>query len=151
MANGSTTVKLGKNATISRNTGTYGSPTWVEITNVGDLELTGDKIAEEVTVRGDGGFVLEAGTLKQVGVAFDMRHDPADDCWTALHASFLSNTSIEILVLNGPSATAGSQGFRMTVECFKFAKKQGLKGAQRDDVELRPTVSANPPAWYTAS
>jgi hypothetical protein len=144
----SVVIKLGKDAVILRNTNTYASPSWTAITNVTDVTLTMEKSEEDVSTRGSGGWDLSVFPSKSASVEFQMNHDPADTDWIALHASFISDTAIELLVLNGPNST-GSQGLRATMQVGKFNKGQPLKGAQRDDVMAKPTVSANAPAWVT--
>jgi hypothetical protein len=145
----STAVKLGKDAAVVRNTGTHGSPTWVTVSNVGDVTLNIDKDKDDVSTRGAGGWTLEVATLKKAAISFEMNHDPADTDWIALHAAFLNDTMVECMILDGPNAT-GAQGLAGPFIVDKFAAKQPLKGAQKDDVELTPTVSTFTPSWYTA-
>src|SRR5258708_2274482 len=119
-------IKLGKNATLNRNTGSFGSPVWVVIGNVRDLKAPASKKEAESSIRGAGGFVLSQGTLIQLGVEFNMNHDPADADWLALQASFLNLTVIELLVHDRP--TGGGQGWRASFEVQKFDEGQPLEG-----------------------
>ena len=45
-------MKLGINGKLYQNTGAYGSPTWVEITNVRDLTLNMDAAEADATTPG---------------------------------------------------------------------------------------------------
>jgi hypothetical protein len=145
----STAVKLGKNAALYRNsTGNYASPTWVLIDNVRDLKAPASKKEAESSIRGAGAYVLTQGTLIQLGVEFNMNYDPADAQWVALQTSFLTLVAVEMLVLDKPSAT-GAQGWRASFEVMKFDEGQPLEGIVTTDVEAKPTMSANAPAWWT--
>ena len=49
-------IKLGMEAKLYRNTGTYALPTWVELTNVKDLTLNLEAGEADVTTRGNAGW-----------------------------------------------------------------------------------------------
>ena len=49
-------IKLGMEAKLYRNTGTYAAPTWVELTNVKDLTLNLEAGEADVTTRGNAGW-----------------------------------------------------------------------------------------------
>ena len=144
----STAVKLGKNAALYRNTNTYASPSWVLVDNVRDLKAPAAKKEAESSTRGAGAYALAQGTLIQLGVEFNMNYDPADAQWAALQSSFLNLTAVELLVLDKPTAT-GAQGWRASFEVMKFDEGQPLEGIETTDVEAKPTMSANAPAWWT--
>ncbi|GAB4138374.1 MAG: hypothetical protein Tsb009_06550 [Planctomycetaceae bacterium] len=50
------TIKLGMEAKLYRNTGTYALPTWVEMINVKDLTLNLEAGEADVTTRGNAGW-----------------------------------------------------------------------------------------------
>lgn len=142
---------LGLDGKMYRNTGSYGSPTWNEMPGVKDLTTSLEKASADVSNRASG-WRKERGTLKTLSLSFQMVWDPEDLDFDALLTSFLNNTSIDCVVLDGPVATAGSQGPRATFEVFKFERSEELEGAMMVDVELKPTyATGQEPYWYEAA
>jgi hypothetical protein len=74
---------------------------------------------------------------------------PGDAAFDAIQEAFLENTPIEFAVMDGPIATAGSQGLRATFEVFSFTRNENLEEAVTVDVSIKPTVAANAPSWMT--
>src|SRR6187431_2263177 len=93
---------LGLNAKLYRNTGTFGTPVWDLISNVRDLRLNLEKGEADVTTRGGNGWEQVVATLKSATIEWGMLWDTADTDFTAIRTSFLSDTTIEFLVLDGP-------------------------------------------------
>lgn len=145
----STAIKLGRNANVYRNTGSYGTPVWVQVTNIADCKVPATKKTDNVTTRAAAGYDLEAGTLISLGLEFTMNEDSTDADWTALQSSFLNFTAIELLVLNGTNATP-SKGWRASYEVMDFGDNQDIDKVQKTEVKAKPTISANAPAWYSA-
>jgi len=112
--------------------------------------MTLEKAEADVTTRNNSGWRANRGTLKDFTLEFMMVHDTADTDWQAFRDSFLNNTSIEVLVLDGAVGTSGSQGIRATVEVFNFTRGEELENAMMTTVSCKPTYATNPPAWYTA-
>lgn len=143
---------LAEDAKLYYNTGSYGSPTWTLICNVKDLTLTMESAETDVTTRCGSGFREYVAGLTDVTIDFSMLYDPSDSTWEALRGHFFAKTAVEMLVLDGPVATAGSEGLRATCFVKSFTRNETLGEALMTDVSLRPTPNANAaPAWYTAS
>lgn len=143
---------LAEDAKLYYNTGSYGSPTWTLICNVKDLTLSLESAEVDVTTRCGSGFNEYVPGLTDASVTFSMLYDPSDTAWEALRGHFFAKTAVEVLVLDGPVATAGSEGLRATVIVRSFTRNEQLGQALMTDVTLRPTPNANAaPAWYTAS
>lgn len=145
------TTRLGMDAKLYRNTGTYAAPTWVELTNVKDVTLNLDKADADVTTRANNGWRATAGTLKDASVEFQMVWDTADAGFTAIQQAYFGNTPIEVAVMDGPIATTGTQGLRATVGVFSFKRNEALEEAITVDVTLKPTYAANAPEWMTVA
>lgn len=141
---------LGSKGGFYRNSGTYGTPTWVLINNCGDLDVTEQNDKVDVPLRKNLGFKCYVPGETDYGIAFRMIYDPADASQTALRAAFRNKTPIELLVLDGPVATVGSSGVRATMGVFKMPRQEPL-GPMMMDVEVAPTYSANAPADFTVS
>ena len=143
---------LSQNAKFYRNTGTYATPTWDLIGNVKDLTLSLEKDETDVTTRASGGWKEFVDGMKDATIEFGMLWDTGDADFTAIKDAFTGNTSIEVLVLDGLVATAGSQGLRVTCMVKSFTRNENLGEALMVDVSLRPVKNANAaPAWYTAT
>jgi len=143
---------LSQNAKFYRNTGTYATPTWDLIGNVKDLTLSLEKDETDVTTRASGGWKEFVDGMKDATIEFGMLWDTGDADFTAIKDAFTGNTAIEVLVLDGLVATAGSQGLRVTCMVKSFTRNENLGEALMVDVSLRPVKNSNAaPAWYTAT
>jgi hypothetical protein len=142
---------LGYNAKLYRNTGTYASPTWSEMTNVKDLTLNMDLDEADVTTRASGGWKANVATLLDGSIEFEMVYDPTDANFTAVQTAFFSRSAVEFAAMDGPIATAGSQGLRATCMVKQFSVEEKLAEALTVKVTIKPTYAANPPSWYTVS
>lgn len=141
--------RLGLECKAYRNTGTYGAPTWDEVTNIRDLTLSLEKGESDVSTRSTGGWRARRGVLKDAKIEWQMVWDTADTDFTAFRNSFLNGTSIDMLFLDGSVSTTGSQGFRADIEIFSFSRNENLEEAVMVDVSAMPTYSTNAPTWYT--
>ena len=63
------TIKLGMEAKLYRNTGTYATPTWVEMLNVKDLTLNLEASEADVTTRGNAGWRATIAALTVSGIS----------------------------------------------------------------------------------
>ena len=143
---------LSQNAKFYRNTGTYATPTWDLIGNVKDLTLSLEKDETDVTTRASGGWKEFVDGMQDATIEFGMLWDTGDADFTAIKDAFTGNTAIEVLVLDGLVATAGSQGLRVTCMVKSFTRNENLGEALMVDVSLRPVKNSNAaPAWYTAT
>lgn len=145
-------IKLGRNCSINRNTGTYGSPTWTVVPYVKDATLNLAKNEADATVR-NSAFELMVGANKQVSVEFEIVEDTSDAGWTALNASYHSGTEIDMAVLNGAAATVGSKGVRAYWEVMNFDRNEQLTGIVTRKVTIKPTwpTDGNFPVEITIS
>lgn len=142
---------LGFQGKFYYNAGTYASPTWTLIDNVGDIEVTNAAEKVDIPVRRNGGFKAQVPGLTDYMLAWKMVYDPADTKQAALRTAYYAKTPIELLVLDQAVATAGSYGVRSTMSVFKFARTEPLSGPMMVEVEAAPTYAANPPAEFTVS
>src|SRR5690606_24111934 len=122
-------VKLGLDAKLYRNTGTYASPTWNEVKNVKDLTLNLEAGEADVSTRGNGGWRANIATLKDASLEFEMVWDTADDDFTAIRTAFLTNAAIEFAVLDGASNASGAQGLRASMAITNFSRSEPLEEA----------------------
>jgi len=140
--------KLGLSAKLYRDTGSA----WDEVTNVKDLSLTLEKGEADVSTRGNNGWKASIAALKDAAVEFNMVYDLADTDLTAIRDSFLNNTAVRFLVLDGALdvAAAGSQGLKASFMVTSFKLPQNLEEAQMVEVVMKPTYSTTAPTWVTS-
>lgn len=143
-------TKIGLDCKLYYNSGTYSSPTWHEIVNAKDVTIPLTKGEADTSTRGTK-WKTRRGTLRDASIDFQLVQVDNDAAFTALFDSYVNGTPIELLALNGPVGTAGSQGLRAMCEVFNFQDAQALESAQTFDVSAKPTPSANPPAWYVVA
>ena len=144
-------IRLGLNAKLYRNTGTYASPTWNEIGNVKDVTLNLESAEADVTVRANNGWRATVPTLKDASVEFEMVWDTADEDFQAIRDAYLNNTTLEVLALDGPVSGAGStgnQGLRAVCNVTGFSRSEPLEEALSVSVTVKPAYSATPPTWH---
>ena len=140
-------LKLGLEAKLFRNTGDYATPIWVELENVKDLTLNLEAGEADVTTRGNAGWRATVATLKDGSIEFEMVWDTADAGFTAIKDAFFNNDTIELAVMDGDIATAGSQGLRAMMSIINFSRNEPLEEGITVNVTAKPTYSANPPEW----
>lgn len=108
------TVRIGLDAKIYRNTGTYGSPVWNLIEHVRNqaMSLEGEEV--DASDNDSAWELVEMGHAK-LEVEFDIRYDTADDDWAALVTAFLDrNNHVEFAVMDGDITESGEKGWRIT-------------------------------------
>lgn len=140
-------TRIGLECKLFYNTGTYGSPTWVEAVNVRDLTMPLAKGEADTSRRGKK-FRTRRGTLLDLSFDFNLIQEDGDAFRAALLDSVLNNTPIELLALDGDVDEVGSEGWRATCEIFKNDRTEALEDAVMYDYSAKPTDSDNDPEWY---
>lgn len=148
-------TKLGLDAKLFRNTGSYETPTWTEITNVKDVTLNFSGGEADVSTRNGNGWRENIRTLRDAELSFDMVHDTEDAGYNAIRASFFSDVAseqiIELLVADGPTtAGSGSTGFRASFFVRDLEKTEPLEEAQMMNVTMKVARTENPPEEWDA-
>ena len=143
--------KVGLSCKLYYNTGSYASPVWAEIDLARDVTLNLEASEADASSRASTWReFLQA--LKDASIEFDMLYDAADTAWTAIMDAFLNGTAIEILALDGDSATTGTEGLRATCQVFNCSRNEPLEETVTNSVVIKPTPNADAaPAWYTTA
>jgi hypothetical protein len=126
------------------NTGTYGSPTWEEIDLIGDLAVNPSWNEGESTARRTRLQTFEPTTLA-LDVTGKVRVDETDTGFGLLEDSFLNNTVLDVMALNGSKDNEGAAGFRYDARVLNWSEDQALGNVLFKDFNLRPCASANVP------
>lgn len=146
-------LRLGLEAVLYVNTGSYGSPTLVKVDNVKDLTLSLEKNTADVTTRGNNGWRAMLGVLKDATVDFGMVWNTSDPNFVLIRNAFLATTlaaqTLEFFVLSADVDEADCEGLRASFMVEKFVKNEQLEEAQNVDVSIRPTYATVAPQWVT--
>lgn len=144
-------IKLGMNCRAYRNSGTYGSPTWVVNNDIRDLTLIIETGEADVTTRGNNGWEAMVATLKKGSIDTECIWDSSNTEFKALFDAFLTNSVVEMAFLDGDIASNGSQGLRASFSVVKCSRKEPLTEAVKAEFNLKPTYAANGPLWVNAA
>lgn len=142
-----------------RNSASWATPTFVEVDNLRDVNISDEWLTAEFKTRGNR-IVRHKRTLRNRGVTLQMEHDPAtaaNDANFEVFTDAMYDASgdtddgvIELLFLNGDSTTTGNQGVRGEWLVTKMDEGQPLEDAQLWDIEVKPAVvdGGNAVQWY---
>ena len=144
-------MRLGLEAKVYRNSGSYDTPQWAEMENVKDLTLNLEAGEADVTTRGNGGWRATVAALKDAAIEFEMVWDTADAAFQAIQQAFFNRAAVELAVMDGGITDAGSQGLRASFAITKFSRNEPLEEAMTVNVTAKPTYSSHAPTWMTVS
>jgi len=143
--------RVGIDCKAYRNSATYATPTWGELVNVREVSTDLSVGEADVSSRGTGGWEAIETTLKRGTIDVEMMAVPGDAEFTALKDAFLNRTTLDMAFLDGPIATAGSQGFRAVMKVVGMSRGEPLEDGVSYTFSLKPAYSANPPTWHVVS
>jgi hypothetical protein len=112
------------------------------ISNARDVTFSGDAATADVSTRGGGKFRQQVATLNDAEVEFEMVYDTTDTAFTFMRAAWIAGSVFGVAVLDGASATAGTQGLWMDAVVTGFEWNQELEEAGKVSVTLANTYSA---------
>jgi|HubBroStandDraft_2_1064218.scaffolds.fasta_scaffold1060517_1 hypothetical protein len=133
-----------------RNTGSYSSPTWSEITLIGDASVDETWKEGDATVRLARNTQM-AKTVADLEFTPKVRSDLTDANFQAIWAAAQNDTIIDMMILNGPSTTSGVVGFRFDSQVFKGKEDQGPDKVLFYEFSFKPTLSSNPAKYVIVS
>jgi hypothetical protein len=144
---------LGLDCKLFRNTATYASPTWDEITQVTDVNVSQTTATGDISSRAST-FKLWRPGQKDLTLEFTLRYDSGNTDFTALQSAFTGRTGIDMWVADGASATAGTTGIRANWMITEFSHEQPLEDGVNVKVSAKPYIDATAtqvPAYFTVS
>jgi len=137
-------AKMGIKGKAFRNSGTYGSPTWSEMTTISDVQVNSEWNMANATTRASR-IEVQVPTTLTLGWTAKIRNDDDDTNNIALLAAYHGPTAVDFLVLDGDMTTVGNQGYRSYFWIKKYGLDQGVQAAQFFDAEFIPDSSIQPP------
>lgn len=128
-----------------RNTGSEGSPTWVDMTSVAGTTGFGDDWEFGDASKRASRAKLYEKTQVELGGTLRVLADPAAADYAALIAASASPTAVmDLMVLNGKVTVEGACGVRAGYK-IKRLGNQEMNGVIYDEFECKPHMSgANP-------
>lgn len=143
--------KIGLSCKMYRNTGSFGTPTWVEITIVRDATLNLEAGEAEVSSRAST-FKEYLQALKDAGIEFDILYDGTDVNFVALKDAFINaggGVTEDIAAMDGNIATTGNQGLRIVSIVTGFTRNEPLEEVVTISVTIKPTPNVDSdPVWF---
>lgn len=122
------------------NTGTYASPTYVEVTRVRDVQHDDSRSEGDDSCRGFDMASVEVGQASY-GCSFDAVYKRGDSALDAIQAAYRAGTPLGIMFLDGPRATAGSKGFRVDVKVTQFSRSEPLGDTTLVSIAMKGTTA----------
>lgn len=138
-----------------RNTGTYGSPTWVLFDNMGSVKINDERGEVEIPLRSEGMFEGFVAGRRKLSIEWDMLYDPADASQNVFRAAYdtESQAGIDIAFMDAAIATPGSSGLRGTwvfTKCTEVVDDLGKP--MMTSCKIAPRAGAtNKPERFVAS
>lgn len=121
-----------------RNSATFGSPTWVEITLFNDLTINPQWNTSPANDRGSQ-VGSEAPALQSWSITGTVKVKKTDTGYLALQAAYLAGSTFDMMFLTGPSTTNGESGFRCEWLIKSMSQDQGTGvGQTYDSIEFVP-------------
>jgi hypothetical protein len=130
-----------------RTAGNYASPTWTELTDIGDFTQNASWKSAEVELRSSPATMAVKTTI-DLGVSFKILKRPAGGtaAYNTVIAALGTRDVIDVMSLNGSNTTNGATGFRYEGQVLGGTEDQGTQAVIMPDIEIKPTVTNNAPA-----
>lgn len=141
-------IKIGKNAKVYRNSGSYGSPSWTEIDIVQSVTLSLTKSEAEVTFRGGGGWEAIVPTIKRASIDIMILHQTQDSSYQVLRAAYMADTVLDYLIVDTTRTTQYAEGLRLYANIMEFTREEPIDGVLTDKLVLKPALADQNPTWY---
>jgi len=151
MAQDLSSVPLGRNASINRNTGAaFGTVTWVAIPNIQDVTISSERAKGDVSVRGVE-FKQYVMGQRDIEVTFSLVLVKGDAGYEALRAAHIAGTPIQLAVLDEAASVNGAYGLNADWHVPGFSQGQPVDDGIKFDVKLCMAKTVNAPAAITIS
>jgi len=141
-------TKVGYEGALYYNSGTSGSPIWVEIDTTRDVTLNMSANDVDDTSRTTNGWRSRLQGLKEWGADFEMVYNTANTAWQKVREAFIDGTVIEILILDGDISVDDNEGLRGNAFVTDFTKEEPLEDVQSNSTSF---VGNGEPTWVVSS
>lgn len=142
--------KLGSNCKIYH--GAAGDTAETEMLNVVEVNVNLDSDQIDASTRDGGGWKATMQGLKDATIDITvMRKATVQTGYDALMTSYLTGAAIALLVLDGPSNVADSQGLDADFQVLSHSRPEPLADGVKCTFTCKPTPSTRNPAWHDAT
>jgi len=130
------------------NTGSYGSPVWLEITIIQDLSLALDKGKAEATPRGNT-WKMTQPTIKSGPLEFRILGDVTNALYDLLRDAWLNDLIADMAVSSGPLAGPFIEYFRADYYVYEFKRQEPLLEACTVGIAMDLAWSSHVPGFVS--
>ena len=126
-----------------RSGGTYGSPTFTEVTIVGDVSVSPQWDEANISSRASR---VKSMKKSMLGLEFSvmLKKVPGNTVYGAFVDALMSDNVLDVLVLDGARDANDARGWRCDVQVFQGNDDQSLSGGGFLDLVLKPNDETNP-------
>ncbi len=133
---------LGRDCQALLNTGSFGTPTFSEMTFVNDPQETAQRPTAEVRGRGED-LAVERPGAKRGGYTFQTINLPSNSDFTALRDAYDNGTTVLIWFADGDPATSGTTGIHAEWYVTQFQRNEPDENGVSYAVEVKPASLTN--------
>jgi hypothetical protein len=139
--------KLGMNAKLYTGDAAITTPvddavieaiTWTVVGVAQDLEIGGTTETDDITARGNSGFVATVATLIDKSLTFGMRYDTTDTAFGLIETAYKNRATIPLLIMDQDKDVAGARGFAANFVITDLSETQNLREAIKASVTAQP-------------
>lgn len=127
------------NSAYTSGTGTgYGTPTWVEISRIGDLDRTMTKNATEVDMRASPTTITVFGNkTRELSFTYYKKQGTTDAVFNALRDSYETDNILDLKIQEEATGTVGSIYDRGPFIVSEMTKAEPISGVESYDFKLK--------------
>lgn len=115
----------GRKARAYYNSGTFGSPVWVELTHAKDVETPFDKAKISISDRASVWDKVAPGQKSGSAKLTYRKRRGTDAAFDALLDSYVDDVILDLLILDGAVDETGAMGWRFPAMVHEFSRKEG--------------------------
>lgn len=136
-------VVLGGEPRLYRNSGTYGSPTWVHVSNCENLDFADSRTKVRVALRSMYPIAGNLPGLRDIALTWNManKKGTADASLTAIQTAHRTGAVIELAVADGDITVTGTKYSRQICHIFKCDDSAPIDGVDMLAIEAAPSVN----------
>lgn len=123
----------------------YADPTWTLWPCVRGTTLNLEFDEADATCRGSGGMKQSVSTLGNLEVTGDAIKDKDDPSFLAMQSAVNAQTVLDVLVLDGPKASADTDGWRLPVQIRSWTENQALDDIVTIDFTMKSARTLHAP------
>lgn len=147
--------KTGADMKLYRNTGTQETPVWVEICDIGDLNVSNMEVGLAEIKRRCSHFIKNLPSLFQsFEVEFNLLHGVGHANFNFIRSRFFQRREAEYAIMDGDIEDEDSQGLRLPALVAAFPWQQNLEDVSDHAVRLATAYMEDEggteidPSWY---